>query len=94
MLLATGLTIAAFWVASGSSLLFGPGISMALAVGQMGVHRVFFLHIATGPGHLNNVLSLAFGMLVTGIVIAGAVWIMYHLNAKMMPGIMNLQTQP
>ena len=56
---------------------------------------MFFLHITTGPGHLNNVLALAFGMLVTGIVIAGAVWIMCHLNAQMMPGMMmNLQTQP
>lgn len=59
------------------------------------MHLVFFLHITTGLGPLNNVLALAFGMLVTGIVIAGAVWIMYHLNAKMMPGMMmNLQTQP
>jgi cytochrome o ubiquinol oxidase operon protein cyoD len=96
--LATALTLAAFWVASGSSLLYGPGIPMALAalaVGQMGVHLVFFLHITTGPGHLNNVLALAFGVFVIGIVIAGSVWIMFHLNGNMMPAaMMHLPTQP
>jgi cytochrome o ubiquinol oxidase operon protein cyoD len=85
-------------VASGTNLVYAPGVPMALAalaVAQMGVHLVFFLHITTGPDNTNNVLALAFGVLVVGIVIGGSMWIMYHLNANMgsMAGMMSLQTQ-
>jgi cytochrome o ubiquinol oxidase operon protein cyoD len=90
--LAALLTVASFWVASGSALLYSPGVPMALAalaVGQMGVHLSFFLHITTGPDNTNNALALAFGVLIVGIVIAGSLWIMYHLNGNMMsPGAM------
>ncbi|MDB6087354.1 MAG: Cytochrome bb3 quinol oxidase subunit 4 [Gammaproteobacteria bacterium] len=84
--LAAGLTVASFWVASGTSLLYPPGVIMALAalaIGQMGVHLVFFLHITTGPDNTNNALALAFGILIVGIVIAGSLWIMYHMNMNM-----------
>ncbi len=61
----------------------------ALAIGQMGVHLVFFLHITTGPDNTNNVLALAFGALIVGLVIAGSIWIIWSLNARMMlPGDM------
>jgi cytochrome o ubiquinol oxidase operon protein cyoD len=92
LVLAAVLTVASFWVASGTALLYGPGVLMglaALAVAQMGVHLVFFLHITTGADNANNVLALAFGALIVGLVIAGSVWIMYHLNANMsLPGAM------
>ena len=99
MALAAGLTIASFWVASGTALLYTPGVPMALAalaVAQMGVHLAFFLHITTGSDNLNNSLALAFGALIVGIVIAGSLWIMYHLNVNMMvPGYMtDMHTQP
>jgi cytochrome o ubiquinol oxidase operon protein cyoD len=87
LVLAAGLTAASFWVASGTSLIYAPGVAMglaALAIGQMGVHLVFFLHVTTGPDNTNNVLALAFGVLIVGIVIAGSLWIMYHLNGNMM----------
>ena len=87
LFLATILTAASFWVASGTALLYPPGIPMALAalaVAQMGVHLVFFLHITTGPENLNNALALAFGALIVGLVIAGSIWIMVHLNMNMM----------
>jgi cytochrome o ubiquinol oxidase subunit IV len=97
--LAAGLTIASFWVASGTSLIYRPGVPMALAalaVAQMGVHLAFFLHVTTGPDNVNNALALAFGVLIVGIVIAGSLWIMVHLNANMgAPGVMmNMQGQP
>jgi cytochrome o ubiquinol oxidase operon protein cyoD len=97
--LATALTVGSFWVASGTSLIYTPGVPMALAalaVAQMGVHLAFFLHITTGPDNTNNALALAFGALIVGIVIAGSLWIMYHLNANMMvPGnIMDMHMQP
>jgi cytochrome o ubiquinol oxidase operon protein cyoD len=87
LLLAVGLTVASFWVA-GSSLVWGPGIPaalLALAVAQIGVHLVFFLHITSGPENTNNTLALAFGVLIVLLVVVGSVWIMGHLNHNMMP---------
>lgn len=85
--LATLLTIASFWVAK-THLIYDPGIPMALAtlaVAQMGIHLVFFLHLTTAPDNTNNILALAFGLLIVGLVIFGSVWIMAHLNHNMMP---------
>ncbi len=97
--LAAALTVGSFWVASGTSLIYTPGVPMALAalaVAQMGVHLAFFLHITTGPDNTNNALALAFGALIVGLVIAGSLWIMYHLNANMMVPheMMDMRTQP
>ncbi len=97
--LAGGLTLGSFWVAHSGGLIYAPGVPMALAalaVGQMGVHLVFFLHITTGPDNANNVLALAFGVLIVGIVIGGSLWIMVHLNANMMvpARMMDMRMQP
>jgi len=58
---------------------------MTLAVAQMGVHLVFFLHITSGPDSTNNVLALAFGVLTVALILAGSVWIMdsmaHHMPA-------------
>ena len=95
--LALGLTAVSFWVASTSSL-WGPGVAVGLivlAIAQMGVHLVFFLHITSGPDNTNNVLALAFGVLIVFLVMIGTIWIMGHMNANMMPSaeMMNLQLQ-
>jgi cytochrome o ubiquinol oxidase operon protein cyoD len=97
LFLAVLLTATSFWVAN-TSLIWPPGVSLGLAVlaiAQMGVHLVFFLHITTGPDNTNNVLALAFGVLIVALVIAGSLWIMANLNANMMPSsdLMNLQMQ-
>jgi cytochrome o ubiquinol oxidase operon protein cyoD len=81
------LTGASFWVAQ-SHVFWGPGLPVGiavLAIAQMGVHLVFFLHISTGPDNTNNVLALAFGLLIVTLVVSGSLWIMAHLNANMMP---------
>ena len=95
--LALVLTGVSFWVASTSSL-WGPGVAtglVVLAIAQMGVHLVFFLHITTGPDNTNNVLALAFGVLIVFLVMVGTIWIMGHMNTNMMPdpALMNLQMQ-
>ena len=84
---ALALTIASFWAAS-TDLVFPPGVPVllgVLAIAQMGVHLVFFLHITTGPDNTNNVMALAFGLLIVFLVIGGSLWIMSHLNHNMMP---------
>ena len=81
------LTATSFWAAN-TPLLWGPGVALGLAVlaiAQMGVHLVFFLHITTGPDNTNNVLALAFGILIVSLVVIGSLWIMANLNDAMMP---------
>ena len=87
--LATLLTIVSFFIAiSGTALVWGPSIPVALivlAIAQMGVHLVFFLNITTGPDNVNNVMALAFGVLIVLLLLAGSLWIMAHMNHNMMP---------
>ena len=85
--LAILLTATSFFVA-GTDLVWLPSIPVAiivLAIAQMGVHLVFFLHITTGPDNTNNVMALAFGLLIVFLVIDGSLWIMANLNQNMMP---------
>ena len=93
--LAAGLTAGSFW-AVGTGLIYGPAIPIALAalaIAQMGVHLVFFLHITTAPDNTNNVLALAFGVLIVTLVVGGSIWIMANLNHNMMPMNQLLQIQ-
>jgi cytochrome o ubiquinol oxidase subunit IV len=85
--LALLLTATSFFVA-GTDLVWQPSIPVAiivLAIAQMGVHLVFFLHITTGADNTNNVLALAFGILIVVLVIGGTLWIMANLNHNMLP---------
>jgi len=97
LILALGLTATSFWATS-THVLWAPGIPIGLcvlAIAQMGIHLVFFLHITTGPDNTNNVLALAFGVLIVFLVVVGSLWIMAHLNHHMMPmdQLMNLHMQ-
>jgi cytochrome o ubiquinol oxidase operon protein cyoD len=93
--LAILLTATSFFVA-GTNLVWEPSIPVALvvlAIAQMGVHVVFFLHITTGPDNTNNVLALAFGVLIVIILMGGSLWIMDNLNHNMMPMDQIMQMQ-
>jgi cytochrome o ubiquinol oxidase operon protein cyoD len=93
--LALLLTVTSFFVA-GTDLVWEPSIPVALvvlAIAQMGVHLVFFLHITTGPDNTNNVLALAFGILIVILVMGGSLWIMANLNHNMMPMDQLMQMQ-
>jgi cytochrome o ubiquinol oxidase operon protein cyoD len=81
------LTLASFW-ASSTHLVYAQGIPIllaVLAVAQMGVHLVFFLHISSAPDQTNNLLALAFGIFIVGLVVFGSMIIMANLNHTMMP---------
>ncbi len=89
------LTLASFW-AAGTGLVWGPGVPVllaALAIGQMGVHLVFFLHISSGPAGTNTILALAFGVFVVALVVFGSLLIMANLDTGMqgMDGLMRMQ---
>src|SRR5437899_4434379 len=98
LLVALILTATSFWVAN-TSLLWPGGVGLGLAVlaiAQMGIHLVFFLHITTGPDSTNNVLALAFGLLIVFVVVTGTIWIVADLNDNMlMPSTdpMNMRMQ-
>jgi cytochrome o ubiquinol oxidase subunit IV len=97
LLVALVLTMTSFWVAN-TSVLWTPGVPAGLAVlaiAQMGVHLVFFLHITTGPDNTNNILALAFGVLIVFLVLAGSLVIMANLNENMAvhTELMNLHMQ-
>jgi cytochrome o ubiquinol oxidase subunit IV len=83
-------TIVSF-VVSQTNLLWEPGVPVGLVVlafAQIGVHLVFFLHLGSGPDHTNNILALAFGLLVVFLVITGSCWIITHLHDNMTPAPM------
>jgi cytochrome o ubiquinol oxidase subunit IV len=90
------LLTAASFIVSQTNLLWEPGVPAGLAVlaiAQMGVHLVFFLHISTGPDNTNNVVALTFGVLIVTLVVSGSLWIMANLNTNMLPAsaIMDMQ---
>jgi cytochrome o ubiquinol oxidase operon protein cyoD len=92
LVLAVAATIASF-VVSQTDLLWPPGIPVGLIVlafAQIGVHLVFFLHLGSGPDHTNNILALAFGLLVVFLVITGSCWIIANLHDNMMDTSANL----
>ena len=85
--LAILLTIVSF-VVSQTHLLWPPGIPvglLVLAFAQIGVHLVFFLHLGSGADNTNNILALAFGVLIVFLVITGSIWIIANLHDNMMP---------
>ena len=95
--IAAGMTLVSFWVA-GSQAFWQPGVAaglVVLAVAQIGIHLVFFLHLTSGPDNINNSLAVAFGTLIIVLVGAGSLWIMANLNANMapMPAMTDLHLQ-
>jgi cytochrome o ubiquinol oxidase operon protein cyoD len=85
--LASILSVVSFYIAR-STLVWAPSIPIALsvlAIAQMGVHLVFFLHMTSGADNVNNLMALAFGLLIVMLLVFGSLWIMLHLNHHMMP---------
>jgi len=85
--LAVLATMVSFYIAR-TTLVWQPSIPAALvvlAIAQMGVHIVFFIHITTRPDSMNNVMALTFGVFIVFVLIVGSVWIMTHLNHNMIP---------
>ena len=52
------------------------------------------LTLPSPPDDTNNVLAVAFGVLIATLVVAGLFWIVTNLNDNMMPAeLMNLHMQ-
>ena len=86
------LATSASFIVSQTNLLWAPGVPVGLIVlafAQIGIHLVFFLHLGSGPDSTNNILALAFGVLIVFLVIAGSVWIIANLDSNSMPSPMH-----
>lgn len=57
---------------------------MALAVVQIVVHLIYFLHLDGSSAQRWNVMALLFTLLILAIVIVGSLWVMHNMNANMM----------
>ena len=81
------LTIGAFAAARTDALTPASVIAAitVLAIGQMLVHLIFFLHISTTPNQRTNILAFAVTMLIVVLIVGGSLWIMSHLQSNMMP---------
>ena len=93
--LAALLTCVSFFITR-STLVWQPSIPIALsvlAVAQMGVHLVFFLHITSGPDNVNNVMALAFGLLIVLLLVLGSLWIMSRGDHRPVPMERQMQMQ-
>jgi cytochrome o ubiquinol oxidase operon protein cyoD len=85
--LAVSLTAASFVLAAHHWLTPASLVAalVVLAVAQMIVHLIFFLHITTAPAQKTNILALLLTLLIIALVVIGSLWIMAQLNAHMVP---------
>lgn len=62
-------------------------IVLFCAVAQILVHMIFFLHMTPKAEGGWQLLSTAFTIVLVVITLAGSLWIVFHLNRNMMPGM-------
>ena len=78
--------LAANQILTGQKLVFA---LLGLAFTQLLVQLTFFLHIGQETKPRWNLVFLLSSAGIIFIVVAGSIWIMYHLNYLMMPSEMN-----
>lgn len=82
------LTAIPFWLVM-SGTLGNPQLTgfiiMAFAAVQVVVHMIYFLHMNTRSEGGWSMMALIFTLVLVVITLSGSMWVMYHLNANMMP---------
>lgn len=80
------LTLAAYAVVAGGLLSGGTAVAaiLALAVAQLVVQMILFLHVGSESGPRLNLASFIVAIILILIIVLGSVWIMGHLNYRMM----------
>ncbi|MFB9128917.1 cytochrome o ubiquinol oxidase subunit IV [Paraburkholderia dipogonis] len=85
-ILSVVLTVAAFGLVM-TGTLTGENALLAiagLALVQIVVHLIFFLHLNTSSEQRWNVMAFAFTLLTAIIVIGGTLWVMHNVSMHMM----------
>lgn len=96
-LLSVVLTAIPFWlvmakvIPSSGTTAF---VILALAVVQIVVHMIYFLHMNTKSEGGWNMLALIFTLVLVVIMLAGSLWVMHHLNVNMMPMPHDMRAMP
>lgn len=84
-LLSLGLTLLAYAIVTLKLLdSWAVGVLLVLAVAQMVVQLVYFLHLGEEVGPRLKLLSFVFMGVILLIIVVGSLWIMNHLNYNMM----------
>ena len=86
------LTAVPFWLVMEHVFkngLLTAAVVMAFAAVQIIVHMIYFLHMNSTSEGGWTLLALMFTMVLLGITLSGSIWVMYHLNANMMPVTMH-----
>ena len=89
-LLSVVLTAIPFWLVMNDMLgnaTLTAIVIMAFAAAQIVVHMVYFLHMNGRSEGGWNMMGLIFTLVIVAIVLAGSLWVMFHLNTNMMPDI-------
>jgi cytochrome o ubiquinol oxidase operon protein cyoD len=76
---AFGIVLTGFW--SGERAIVGIA---ALALVQIVVHLVFFLHMNSSSAQRWNVMAFAFTVMTAVILIGGSLWILHNVSMNMM----------
>jgi len=86
--LAVILTAIPFWLVMGKVFASTNTTSLVIlgfAAVQIVVHMIYFLHMDAKSESGWNMLALIFTIVLVVITLAGSLWVMYHMNANMMP---------
>ncbi|MFL6710642.1 MAG: cytochrome o ubiquinol oxidase subunit IV [Massilia sp.] len=63
-------------------------VLLGLAAVQIVVHMIYFLHMNSKLEQGWTMLALVFTLMLLVIMLSGSIWVMYHMNHNMMPGMM------
>jgi cytochrome o ubiquinol oxidase operon protein cyoD len=69
-------------------------VIMAFAAVQVVVHMIYFLHMHPKAEGGWSVTALLFTLILVVIVLSGSLWVMFHLNTNMMPGLHDMRGMP
>jgi cytochrome o ubiquinol oxidase operon protein cyoD len=85
-ILSLGLTALSFGAVMSGTLPRGmilPAITL-LAVVQLLVQLIYFLHLGTAPEQRNNTMIFILTGLLIATIVAGSLWVMHNANVNMM----------
>jgi cytochrome o ubiquinol oxidase subunit IV len=61
------------------------GAITILAIVQLLVQLMFFLHLGAAPEQRNNTVIFVLTILLIATIVAGSLWVMHNANVNMMP---------
>ena len=93
-MMSLSLTVTAFILVYGATSVGGSPLSQgwliaviaSLAVCQLVVQGMYFLHLSSKGKPGRSLQIMLFVLVMAAIVVGGSIWVMHNLNYRMMPG--------